>query len=159
MDKTHKRIENAIKAGDIRTVRGILMEIVTDRPGRAASLDTVRYAIANAKGLFEPDTDPFYILPRQEWTQAYAADLAAATRRNFSLHNFEALVEVRTAMSRRPQDFLKAEADYAAKLVPQEPEPIDPADADDRECVVIIDDDVVTDLDEVAEECETAKNY
>lgn len=159
MDKTHKRIENAIKAGDIRTVRGILMEIVTERPGRAGSLDTLRYAIANAKGLFEPDTDPFYILPRREWTQAYAVDLAAATRRNFSLHNFEALVEVRTAMSRRPQDFLKAEADYAAKLVPQEPEPIDPADADDRECVVIIDDDVVTDLDEVTKERETAKNH
>lgn len=158
MDKTRKRIENAIKAGDIRTLRGILMDIVTERPDRAGSLDTVRYAIANARGLFEPDTDPFPLLSRREWTQAYAADLTAATRRNFSLRNFETLVEVKTAMSRRPQDFLKAEADYAAKLVPQEPEPIDPADADDRECVVVIGDDGIIDLDKMAEERETARN-
>lgn len=158
MDKTQKRIENAITAGDIRTVRGILMEIVTQRPGRADSLDSIRYAMSKAKGLFEPDTAPFYQLPREQWTQSYARDLAEATRRNFSLHNFETLVEVQTAMSRSPREFRNAEAAEAAKLIPQEPEPIDPADADDRECVIIVEEDGITDLDKVTMECETAKN-
>lgn len=158
MDKTRKRLENAIDAGDIRTVRGILMDIVTERPGRADSLDSIRYAMSKAKGLFEPDTAPFCQLPREQWTQSYARDLAEATRRNFSLRNFEALVEVQTAMSRSPREFRKAEAAEAARLIPQEPEPIHPADADDRECVVIIDEDGITDLDEAVAECETARN-
>lgn len=91
-----KKMQEAVKSGDVEKVREIIIKRLTYHPEKAETIEAVTYAMANTPGLFEPDNG----VDTEVGTtvnDAEAREIAAeALRKNFSEEKLLAFVKLCT---------------------------------------------------------------
>lgn len=100
-----KKLQQAIEAGDVPSVRSILIEMVTAKGGSVSSLEDMAGAIAATKDLFVKDDDKVYASSAKELTATEIEALRDDVKQNFSVQKFKLLAEVREIERTHPSYF------------------------------------------------------
>lgn len=98
-----KRIREAIASHDIPLLRAMLVERITNAPGRTSTLEMVRRVMEEVPDLFDEEEDYFYTLPREEWNEAYTETLRRGLKKRFTPDRLEIYVEVEAYLYAHPE--------------------------------------------------------
>lgn len=138
-----KKLQQAIEAHDVPTVRNILIEMVTAKGGSVSALEDMAGAIAATKDLFVKDDGKIYASSAKELTATEIEALREDVKQNFSVPKFKLLAEV--------QEIERTHPSYFKNRVQEVNLNVDYAEDTMIEDTMIIEEEIVADRVVVAE--------
>ena len=94
-----KKLENAVKSGNVEQVRALLIELLDKAAGKKETIESVTYAVSNMDNLFDADDGTVYELKPEAYTEAFADSVRNDLKRNFSSKKLHLYTEVESRLA------------------------------------------------------------
>ncbi len=102
-------LKQAVKSGDIRQIRAIMIDSMTCCAGNTATLNQITEAIEKVPGLFDRDDGKFYAASARDMTETLIDSLREDLGSNFSLPKYRLYTEVQALRVSDPDYYAERE--------------------------------------------------